>query len=153
MKEVVEKKRRVKLFKLMIDEAAFFHFKVLAGRFCGLLVYISAIGDAPPAAEVKKMRTMLLSPPFHYTSFPHPSLSLFFGIWEVFLVYFIALGFLAFYFSLHGLQIKKEKKQSALDECGMKFYSHLQTPLCFGACSFCFFAWVMWHIVTHSCTM
>lgn len=108
MKGVIERKRPVKLFKLMIDEATFFHFK--AGRFCGLLIYIGATGDAAPAAEVNKDENNGTFTPFSMHFVPHPSLSLFLSIFFFFKFDFIAFGFLVFYSALHRLQIKKEKK-------------------------------------------
>lgn len=109
MKGVIERKRPVKLFKLMIDEATFFHFK--AGHFCGLLIYIGATGDAAPAAEVNKDENNGTFTPFSMHIVPHPSLSLFFKhLFFFFKFDFIAFGFLVFYSALHRLQIKKGKK-------------------------------------------
>lgn len=122
MKGVIERKRPVKLFKLMIDEATFFHFK--AGRFCGLLIYIGATGDAAPAAEVNKDENNGTFTPFSMHIVPHPSLSLFFK--HLFFFNLILLLLVSWCFTLHftDYRLKRKKKQSVLDECVVNFYSH-----------------------------
>lgn len=122
----------------MIDEAAFFHFTVLVGRFCRLLVYIGAIGDAPPAVEVKKTRTMVLSLPFHCKSLP-PSIPqpLF---WHLSFFFFLLLS-VSWCFTLHFMdcRLRRGKKTEWVRRVCGEFLKSLLAPTVFWCSWFLFF--------------